>query len=396
MSQRLNVSLGEVCTIESALVDPTQVEHRSRPHVGGANIVSNTGQLVELKTAQEEELISGKFLFTDADVLYSKIRPYLRKVALPSFAGLCSADIYPLRPHADHLDREYLYYLLLSDEFTEYAVGVSNRAGMPKVNREQLFEFKFRIPTIVEQRRVTRVVRECLDRVDEARELRALSKVEAKALELAMFQDFVMRGMDQHSWPTVALGDITCSSKYGTSAKAFSDAVGCPVLRMSNIVGGYLDLSDLKYVQLPEAEQAKYLLQRGDILINRTNSLELVGKAATFDSDEGEWIYASYLVRIRVDSSRAVPEYVTAVINSRIGREFVLRTARRAIGMVNINAKEMEKFPIPLPPVSVQRAFVERLAEVRLAAEEIRSGLALKDPELLRSAVLRKAFAGEL
>ena len=211
-----------------------------------------------------------------------------------------------------------------------------------------------------------------------------------------MFHDFVMDGVKKNHWPTVSLGDISLSSKYGTSAKASPDAVGCPVLRMGNIVDGYLDVSDLKYAQLPDAERAKYQLQRGDILINRTNSLELVGKAATFDRDDAEWIYASYLVRIRIDSSRAVPDYVTAVINSRIGREFVLRTARRAIGMVNINAKEMESFPIPLPAVSVQRDFVERLAEVRVAAREIRSGLALKDPEFLRAAVLRKAFAGEL
>ena len=94
----------------------------------------------------------------------------------------------------------------------------------------------------------------------------------------------------------------------------------------------------------------KYLLSPGDVLVNRTNSLELVGKAATFDRQDGEWAYASYVVRIQVDTERVLPEFVTATINSRIGRRYVLRTARRAIGMVNINAKEMAGFPIPLPP----------------------------------------------
>ena len=165
---------------------------------------------------------------------------------------------------------------------------------------------------------------------------------------------------------------------------------------MGNIVAGYIDYSDLKYADLVENEKNKYLLHRGDVLINRTNSLELVGKAATFNRDDGAWIYASYLVRIQVDTSRVLPAYVTATINSRVGRSYVLATARRAIGMVNINAKEMAGFPIPLPPLEVQRGIVGRLAEARQASQQIRARLRATDAEVLRNAVLRRAFAGDL
>ncbi len=103
-------------------------------------------------TAKEEGLISGKFVFDKTMVLYSKIRPYLMKVARPDFVGLCSADIYPLSAKKEELDRDYLFHLLLSPEFTDYANLGSARAGMPKVNREHLFAFRVRLPSVALQR----------------------------------------------------------------------------------------------------------------------------------------------------------------------------------------------------------------------------------------------------
>ena len=87
-------------------------------------------------------------------MLYSKIRPYLMKVVRPAFSGLCSADIYPLVPKAGGIDRDYLYYLLLTSTFTEYAIRGSTRAGMPKVNREHLFAYHTWIPPIQNQVRI--------------------------------------------------------------------------------------------------------------------------------------------------------------------------------------------------------------------------------------------------
>lgn len=150
------VSLGDVCSIESTLVDPHDSEYKALVHVGGANIQSGSGELTSLQTAQEEGVKSGKFLFTPEDVLYNKIRPYLRKVARPDFSGLCSADMYPLRPETKIIDKSFLFYVLLSEEFTDYAIRVSNRAGMPKVNRKDLFAFRFMLPSMTVQRRIAR------------------------------------------------------------------------------------------------------------------------------------------------------------------------------------------------------------------------------------------------
>ena len=148
------ITLDEVCVISSKLIDPRKSEFQDLIHIGAGNIESHTGAIMELKTAKDEKLISGKFLFDDTTVLYSKIRPYLKKVVKCTFRGLCSADIYPLVPIKDKVTKEFLFHVLLSKDFTEYAISGSERAGMPKVNREHLFAYKFFIPSVSEQQNI--------------------------------------------------------------------------------------------------------------------------------------------------------------------------------------------------------------------------------------------------
>jgi type I restriction enzyme S subunit len=146
--------LEEVCAITSTLVDPRKKEFLDLTHVGAGNIEANTGILVDLKTAREEGLISGKFLFDESMVLYSKIRPYLKKVARPDFHGLCSADMYPLAPIKNEITRDYLFHFLLSKQFTDYAIQGSARSGMPKVNREHLFDCTLWLPELATQKQL--------------------------------------------------------------------------------------------------------------------------------------------------------------------------------------------------------------------------------------------------
>ncbi len=148
------VRLDAVADITSSLVDPKRDEYADLPHVGAGNMETGTDTLTNVQTAREEGLKSGKYLFDRSMVLYSKIRPYLRKASRPNFDGLCSADVYPLAPKAGTLDRSYLFYLLLGPGFTEYAISGSARAGMPKVNREHLFAYEFVLPSIEEQTRI--------------------------------------------------------------------------------------------------------------------------------------------------------------------------------------------------------------------------------------------------
>lgn len=147
-------NMAAVCDIPSKLVDPREETYQDLPHVGAGNIEAKTGVLIDVLTARQEQLISGKFLFDESMVLYSKIRPYLMKVVRPDFSGLCSADIYPLAATPGVITRDYLFYVLLSPEFTEYAIKGSARAGMPKVNREHLFAYELSLPSVQEQERI--------------------------------------------------------------------------------------------------------------------------------------------------------------------------------------------------------------------------------------------------
>jgi type I restriction enzyme S subunit len=144
--------MSDICDITSKLIDPRDDEYLDMPHIGAGNMITGTGELLDVKTAREEKLISGKFVFDDSMVLYSKIRPYLMKVCRPDFIGLCSADVYPLSPIEGMLDKDYLFYLLLSKDFTDYAISGSGRAGMPKVNRTHLFNYEISVPCIEKQR----------------------------------------------------------------------------------------------------------------------------------------------------------------------------------------------------------------------------------------------------
>jgi type I restriction enzyme S subunit len=147
-------TLGAVCKISSKLINPREETYIDLCHVGGANIESITGCLIDLKTSKEEKLISGKFTFNNSMVLYSKIRPYLVKVVRPDFSGICSADIYPLKPVDSILDRDFLYFLLLTKDFTNFAIKGSDRAGIPKVNRKHLFSYSTFFPPLSEQQSI--------------------------------------------------------------------------------------------------------------------------------------------------------------------------------------------------------------------------------------------------
>lgn len=138
----------EVVTIDAPLVDPKLPKYASLLHYGPDRIERNTGKLLPAQTAEQDQLISGKFLCNQAHILYSKIRPYLNKVALSESDCLCSADVYPISTNAEVADRFYIWYLLRSKAFLQFAESCSNRANIPKINREQLLAYEAPIPPL--------------------------------------------------------------------------------------------------------------------------------------------------------------------------------------------------------------------------------------------------------
>ena len=146
--------------------------------------------------------------------------------------------------------------------------------------------------------------------------------------------------------PVTPLKHSLVRVQYGISERATEEPVGVPMLRMINLQDDTWDLSDLKYIQMTEEEKKPYLLQYGDILFNRTNSKELVGKSCVFNLP-GEYVFASYLIRVRVKHGTLRPEYVTAFLSSDLGRIQIDAISRQIAGMTNINAEEIRSLSIP-------------------------------------------------
>lgn len=134
-------------------VDPRIEPYRSMILVAPDHIESKTGRLLEQKTASDQHAISGKYIFEPGDIVYSKIRPYLRKAMLAAFRGLCSADMYPLTP-MQNVSSGFILAVLLGHRFSTFAESVSVRSGIPKINRDELAEYKVALPPFPEQQAI--------------------------------------------------------------------------------------------------------------------------------------------------------------------------------------------------------------------------------------------------
>lgn len=153
------------CSIQSGQVDPTEPPYDEMTLIAPDHIESGTGRLLAKQTATDQAAISGKYLCQPHDVLYSKIRPALRKVTLTDETCLCSADMYAITPGTNFC-RDYLFYFFLTDAFTAYAELASMRVAMPKVNREALGSFPLPKPPGAEQQVIISFLKSCLSEID--------------------------------------------------------------------------------------------------------------------------------------------------------------------------------------------------------------------------------------
>ena len=167
-------------------------------------------------------------------------------------------------------------------------------------------------------------------------------------------------------WKWVRLGEICEGFMYGTSAKSLPSGK-CPVLRMGNIQNGKIDWEKLVYTNNDE-EIEKYLLKQYDLLFNRTNSREMVGKTAIFESTQ-KTIYAGYLVKFRPINSN--PYFVNIVLNSKTHREWCNEVKTDALGQSNINAEKLKNFVAPLPPLAEQKEIVSRVEKLLANVTEL-------------------------
>lgn len=198
------------------------------------------------------------------------------------------------------------------------------------------------------------------------------------------------------SWATVD----QCSQliQYGTSAKTGGDAKGIPVLRMGNIRNdGRLDLEGLKYLGSDHDEFPSLYLEPGDLLFNRTNSAELVGKTALYRGIPNPCSFASYLIRVRCLRG-VTPAIVVFSLNGGLGRSWIRQVVNQTVGQANVNGTKLASFAFPLPPAAEQEVIVEAAEEQLSIIDHLETELEAKlaSAQSLRQAILRHAFTGQL
>ena len=270
-------------------------------------------------------------------------------------------------------------------------------AGRNRVlSLKRIHEVVVPLPPLSEQRRIVARIEELATKINEARDLREQATKEAKALIANEIKARFDRGRDS-GWRRATLGEFVVDDCYGTSERANDDDSGTPVLRMGNIQNGRLDLRGLKYLHIAEKDHTKFLLKRGDILVNRTNSAELVGKCAVFDV-AGDYAFASYLIRLRLDTEKADSRLVASYINSPSGRAYMFSERKQMTGQANVNATKLKALPIALPSLAEQRRIVSELDVLRAQADGLKRLQAETATELdaLLPSILDKAFKGKL
>ena len=294
-------------------------------------------------------------VFQPGQVLFGKRRAYQRKVAVADFAGVCSGDIYVLETKdAQVLLPELLPFICQTDAFFDYAVGTSAGSLSPRTNWTSLTDFEFSLAPLEAQASLVDVLQAIECTCESHQKVGGL----ADQLVRSLLADVLSR-----EWPVVDLGSVVQGTQYGLSINAGSDGQ-YPMLRMMNIEDGLCVENDIKYVDLNDKDFEVYRLVHGDVLFNRTNSYELVGRTGVYEL-EGDHVFASYLVRIKTNPEKLEPKFLTLYLNSDFGRRQVLAYATKAVSQANVNASNLLRVRLTLPPLEVQQQLLDEIANAK-------------------------------
>ena len=386
-------TVGDAC-VATLQVDPARSGKQSFRYVDISGVDRDVKTISRADEIPSNEAPSrARKVIAASDILVSTVRPNLNAVAIvpEELDGeIASTGFTVLRTNEKLLVPKFLYYWVQHKQFVEFLVANATGASYPAVSDSIVKRAPLPLPPPSEQSRIV----ELLDQADALRRLRRVADAKAAnilpALFLKMFGDPASNPM---GWAVKAVGDVLTSADYGSSTRASDDGKGLPLIRMGNVsYEGNLLLDDLKFVELSDADAKKYRLEEDDILFNRTNSLDLVGKTGIWGG-EMDAVVASYFIRIRVDREMIEPVFLWAYMNCSYMKRVLRATARGAIGQANINTNELRAFPLYLPPLEKQQEFVRKVGAIK---ESLPTATDKSDLNYLFEVLQRRAFSGEL
>lgn len=279
----------------------------------------------------------------------------------------CGAHCYYL--YDGPKNSKYLYYALKSQQ--ERLFRIRSGACMPNIKKSDLGNFIIEYEEDeTRQEEVVKVLEKCELLIEDYNKKLALLDEAVRARFVEMFGDPIE---NQKNWQVVKIGDIATDVRYGTSKPAVEGGK-YPYLRMNNLtVDGGLDLNDLKYIDILDNEIEKCVVRKGDILFNRTNSIDLIGKTAVFNLLD-DMVIAGYIIRIRLNN-QILPDVFSQYMNLEVMKKVLRGMAKGAVNQANINAQELQSIKVYIPNMELQKQYVEFKEEIDKSRSRIQKSL---------------------
>lgn len=395
MTTRETTRLADLCDLIVERVKPG--ERPDSLYLGLEHLAS--GRLIRLGGGLASEMRSSTSAFKPSDVLYGKLRPYLDKAVLADQEGVCTTELLVLRAKAD-VDPRFLAAVVHSPHFLEYAVSGTTGVQHPRTSWAHIREFGAPSFSYDEQRQIA----DLLWLVHEAINCSEALVKEADALKRAAMQTLFTHGLRgeaqketeigpiPESWELRPIGEFAHQLQYGISVRG--EPTGrYPILRMNCQQDGKVLLRDLQFVNVDDKTAKAYRVKPGDILFNRTNSYELVGRTAIVEM-ETDAVFASYLVRVSVDNKRLDPRFLNHFLNWDTAQFELKKLATRGVSQANISAGKLREFGIPITDLDEQREIVAILDTIDRKIDLHRRKRAVLDD--LFKALLYKLMTGEI
>ncbi len=362
------VAFGDVVERVKETGIPNSAE--SRRYIGLEHMESES--LTIYRWGSEVDLVVPKTLIKKGDVLFARRNTHLRRCAVAPFDTYFSPDGYAFRTKSPDLLQELLIYIVASDNFMNFAVEHSSGTHSKRVKWSDLVKYEFALPPIEEQKLIANLLNKINKCVQAYQELSIGIKlilntyirtsIIGKQVGDLVYDDRF--GYHTKCFKLCAIGELIEKAQYGLSLP--SDNRGnYPMIRMMDLSDGYVSGANLCSVNISEKDFINYRLDKGDILFNRTNSHELVGRTGIYYLD-GEHVFASYLVRLKTNDIKLLPDYLTIYLNSAIGRQQLMKYASKGVSQTNINASNLKKTIMPIPNIEYQKKVIKQVQTIRL------------------------------
>jgi len=263
---------------------------------------------------------------------------------------------------ADHVSKKYIFHILNTDIFENSVICLSKGLAQLNISSSQIESIKIPLPPREIQEKIVVEIEVLEEKETKAKENIASQKDNVKKLIDATFSQYASQ----------LLGNLCDSVEYGTSTK--SQKTGdVPVIRMGNIQDGKIDWNDLVYTSNPD-EISKYCLKKNDVLFNRTNSPELVGKVGIYKGERPA-VFAGYLIRINYKKDMLNPNFLAYILNSETIRNHGFSVMSKSVNQANINGTLLKAYRIPLPPLSEQNKIVSKLEKIETQIQDMQKEL---------------------